>query len=174
MASRKPVIHGRDHVPGGADPIPGIGTPIWTDITSSLIVTRVSGGDSNPDITGGATKAFQFEMGGLLGLKIVKLTIQLGAGGAGSGTSQYLVQGFGLGVTSLDNMYAGRGYIRKTSTSSQPIEGCQLIGSAGGDLLILWDGTTTGIAMGPLASTGGGPFDFAAGDTIFNGIAILQ
>lgn len=26
MASRKPVIHARDHLPGGADPIPGIGS----------------------------------------------------------------------------------------------------------------------------------------------------
>lgn len=167
--------HGRRHLPGGTDPVMfDVPTPTWEDITGDLAVSRVTGTDTDPDITGGATKALQFDIGGLAGLKVVKLVIQLGAGGPGSGTSQYLIAGTALGLQSLDTMYAGRGYIRKTSVANQPVYGCQVIGAGTNDLLILWDGTTTGIAMGPKASTGGAPFDFAAGDTIFNGLLFLQ
>jgi hypothetical protein len=52
MASKKPVIHGRDHLPGGADPIPAVpssgGAPsvatFWVDSDSGDDPITVAGG----------------------------------------------------------------------------------------------------------------------------------
>ena len=51
--ANKPVLHGRDHRPGGTDPIPGL-TPIYVDdllITDPVEVVTFTGFPSDKEST---------------------------------------------------------------------------------------------------------------------------
>lgn len=166
----KPAHHGRDHRLGGEDPIPNLLIPpTWQDIRGSVTVTRVSGGDSDPDIT--VSLAEEITVGEIVGgLTIIQLVLVIGSGGAGSGTSGYVLGGLGGGFGSTNYM-AGTGVFFQASPTAN--NRCSIRSAAGSALLLQWDGAAGMTPLGPKASSGGGPFDFAAGDTLFDGQLIV-
>lgn len=48
MAANKPVIHGRDHLPGGADPIPDVPWVVVGDPVDNPDIAALLGADSPP------------------------------------------------------------------------------------------------------------------------------
>lgn len=176
MTRQRITKHGRDHRPEGHDPIPGLFSPVWQDISSGITVTRVSGGDSDPDIdvvigriftTGGEVVSGST----ILALNVLQLLITIGAGGAGSGTSAYEIHGIPEGFNTASYM-AGTGMFFQSAGSA--LYRCSARPQVGGgNTLLQWDGAAGLIPLGPKASTGGGPFDFAVGDVLFDGQLIL-
>lgn len=150
---------------------------IWNDISGAITVTRVSGGDSDPDIDVDIAQMMSIggeDIGGstVLGLNVVQLLLKIGAGGAGSGVSGYAINGLPLGFET-DYYMAGTGVFHQAAGSS-PIYRCSARSQIGlSELLLIWDGASTGNPLGPASSSAGGPFDFAAGDVLFDGQIIL-
>lgn len=150
---------------------------IWQNISSGITVTRVSGGDSNPAID--VVIGEMFTIGGesigggapVLSLNVVQLLITIGAGGAGSGTSAYVIGGLPDGFATASYM-AGTGMFFQSAGAA--LYRCSMRPQVGGATKVLqWDGAAGLIPLGPKASTGGGPFDFAVGDTLYDGQVIL-
>lgn len=177
MAEQYPALHAYTHLPEGSDPLAIPGSPLWNDISSSVTVTRVSGGDSNPDID--VVLAQEIVVGGetvgsalILALAVVQLRIDIASGGPGSGTSPYLINlpiaGFNAAA-----VIAGTGLFYPSGGAT--VNRCSIRSLAGLTAYpVIWDGAGFASPLGPKASSGGGPFDFAVGDTIYDGQIILQ
>lgn len=168
MAEQYPALHAYTHLPEGSDPLPGPADYEWQDIRSNVNVTRISGGDSNPDIVVSLAQAIT--IGQLVGgLTVIQLLLAIGSGGAGSGTSGYIVNGVGLGFPA--SYMAGTGMFYQGSGAA--LYRSSIRSQAGAEMTLQWDGAAGLIPVGPKASTGGGPFDFAVGDFLFDGQIIV-
>lgn len=139
--------------------------PVWQDIRTSVTVTRVSGGDSDPDID-----VVLAELITIGDYSFLQLQLQIGAGGPGSGTSAYVINGLGGFGFATTNYMAGTGIL--TDASSGDSYRCSIRSQAGAEFLLIWDGST-GAPLGPAASTGGGPVDLASGDILFDGQVVF-
>lgn len=147
-----------------------VSDPVWADISSGVTVTRVSGGDSNPDISVVIARAIT--VGQLIGgLTVIQLLLKIGAGGAGSGTSPFVINGLGNGFAT-DNYMAGTGMFFHAGAGN-PLYRCSMRSEAGTNFSITWDGAAINKQLGPASSSGGGPFNFAAGDVLFDGQVIV-
>lgn len=143
--------------------------PGWQDISGDIVVSRVVGSDSNPDISVLYARALAM----LGGLTVVQFHIEIGSGGAGSGISPYILENLG-NLSASDPGIVGTGIFFETG-AGKPLFRASLLYGGPNEVLILWDGSSSyGTRLGPASSTNGGPFNFAAGDTLFNGQLIIE